>query len=287
MDKKIFFVMVTFNGEKLISSCLDSIFARKTDEKYQVIILDNHSSDQTVQLVKKNFPQVQLIENNQNLGFAKANNLGIKKALEQGADYIVLLNQDTEAAADFIKKGIEYFEKKANISMASPLILYPDKKRIWFAGAKIYRGREILSYPKARLGEHLGKKGRWQGLTNPVPLDWLPACALWIKKEVFEAMGYFDESFFMYGEDIDFSLRAKKAGFNFGFIDTTFVIHKENFEQPLGLNKYWLKKFYYRTAGRVKIIRSFFSLSEKCYYMIKLFYWPFFQIYHVFKKLLS
>lgn len=287
MPKKVCIIIVTYNGRQFISDCLNSIFSQPNNDDFGVVVVDNNSQDQTKAIIKKEFPGVTLIENSKNDGFAKANNLGVRKALVLGAGAVVLLNQDTEAADNFVTQSIDYLQNNPRVFLASPVIFYPDKKRIWFAGAKIYRDLEILTYPKLKIGDHIHKKRIFTDADKKNQVDWLPACALWIRKEVFEKIGYFDESFFMYGEDVDFSLRAKKAGFKLGLILNTFVVHKENYDYHPRLNKYWLKKLCFRIRARLKIVWRYYSWPEKCYYIIKCGYAPIIQLIYGFKKIFS
>lgn len=286
MDNKIYIIIVTWNGQQYITSCLNSIFAQAKKD-FSVIVVDNNSNDQTKDIIRNNYPVVSLIENKSNLGFARANNIGIKKAIEQGANYIVLLNQDTEVKKDFLIEGLKYFEKNPILGLASPIILYPDEKRIWFAGSKIYRNKEILIKPTTQIGEHIHKKQIFSEADKKNSVAWVPACALIIKKEVFDKIGYLDETFFMYGGDVDFSLKAKAVGIQLGYILNTLVIHKESIKPNIKINKYLFRKIYWRTKARLKIVWHYYNFKEKCYYIIKLFYLPFYLIFYVFKKIFS
>lgn len=286
MINLIYVIIVTRNGQQYIEDCLKSIYSQKEAGDFKVLVIDNHSTDKTKEIIK-GFKEVDLTECNSNLGFAKGNNIGIKKALERRADAVVLLNQDTEVAPDFLKQGREYLSQNQTVGLASPIILYPQEKRIWFAGTVIYRGKEILKHPSAKIGDHINKKNILTERDKKNPIDWLPACALLVKKEVFEKIGLLDETFFMYGEDVDFSFRAQKAGFELGYLVDTHIIHKEEINSQIRINQKNLKKLWLRTKARFKIVRRYFNFSEKCFYLIKLIYAPFIQLFHVAKKIIS
>ncbi|PIY97335.1 MAG: hypothetical protein COY66_00355 [Candidatus Kerfeldbacteria bacterium CG_4_10_14_0_8_um_filter_42_10] len=287
MKNKIYVIIVTWNGQQYIADCLNSLYSQKDQGSLGVIIVDNNSKDQTKEIIKSNFKDIVLIESNTNLGFAKGNNIGIRKALELGAESIILLNQDTEVAPDFIDQGLQYLRENQKVGLASPIILYPREKRIWFAGAKIYHGKEILTHFTTKIGHHLSKKNILKEMDKNNAVDWLPACALFIKREVVDRIGLLDENFFMYGEDVDYSLRAVKAGFQLGLIPNSYIIHKENSGERITFNKFLWKKIILKIKARAKIVRRYYNPLEKCYYLIKLIYLPFIRLYYAAKKIFS
>ncbi|MFA6391505.1 MAG: glycosyltransferase family 2 protein [Patescibacteria group bacterium] len=286
MPKKLFIIIVTWNGQKFIQDCLNSVY-QQTESGFGVIVVDNKSEDRTREIIKENFKDVILIENDNNQGFAKGNNIGINKALSLGADYVVLLNQDTEVSDNFVKSGVQYLEDNVNVGLASPIIQYPDSDKVWFAGSKLFRGKDILSHPTTKVGEHINKKSALEKIDKNITADWLPACALFIKKDVFQKIGLIDESFFMYGEDLDFSLRALRAGYQLGVVSNMTIVHKEQLNSKISINLGLFKKILYKARARCKIVQRYYSISEKCYYIIKLIYTPFFQLAYAVRKIIS
>ncbi len=286
MPKKIFIIIVTWNGQRYIRECLTSIY-HQTSTDFGVIIVDNQSTDKTTEIIENEFKEVILLKNYHNAGFAAGNNQGIKEALSLGADYVVLLNQDTEVSENFIPAGLEYMETNKKTGLMSPIIYYPGGQKIWFAGSRIYRGTEILLRPTTKIGDHIHKKKDLSKQDMGNSADWLPACALFVRREVFEKTGFLDEHFFMYGEDVDFSFRALKSGYQLGIATDTSIVHKENISKKIKLDVKLLKKIAYKIKARYTIIRRYFSFCEKCYYLIKLIYTPFCQFYHVVRKIFS
>lgn len=286
MHKELYIVIVTWNAQNFIRDCLNSIYKQKT-VNFGVIVVDNNSADETRNIINNEFSQVMLVKNSRNVGFSAANNQGISKAINLGSKYIVLLNQDTEVADNFVMAGLKYLQENQAIGLASPIVYFADKKKIWFAGSKIYHGKEILLHPTTKLGEHINKKEilTTNDLNNPV--DWIPGCAMFIEKKVIEKIGQLDEKFFMYGEDIDFSLRAQMAGFKLGMISTTFIIHKERLEKKLEFNRALWKKTFLMVRARYLNMNRYFSSKEKCYYLIKLLYTPCFQLTYAVKRFFS
>ena len=228
-----------------------------------------------------------MIENDENAGFAAGNNIGIKNALDLGANYIALLNQDTEVSKDFVKLCVKHLKENDETGLVSPIILFPKDDKIWFAGSKIFRGREILKHPTTKVGEHTNKKCSLSNFGGNTNADWIPACAVFIKKDVFKKIGLFDEKFFMYGEDVDFSLRAHRAGYKLDIESNTTIIHKEKYDSKIKFNKGLIKKIAYKFRARYIIISRYYSFKEKCYYLIKLVYTPIFQLAYAFRKIFS
>ncbi|MFA6524965.1 MAG: glycosyltransferase family 2 protein [Patescibacteria group bacterium] len=286
MHHKLYIIIVTWNGEQYIYDCLNSVY-NQSEADFGVIVVDNGSNDRTREIIKEQFKDVILIENGTNLGFAGGNNIGIRKALSLGAEYVALLNQDTEVPNIFVSNCVAYLQANSNIGLASPIVLYPKDNRIWFAGSRIFRGREILTHPTTKIGEHINKKMLLDGKTDKYTADWLSGCALFIKKEVFSKIGFIDEKFFMYGEDVDFSLRAVRAGYDLGIVSNTKIIHKEELNKKLIINSRLVKKAIYMIKARWTIVYRYYGFKEKCYYIIKLVYTPFFQLIYAVRKIIS
>lgn len=286
MPSKLFIIIVTWNGEKFIYDCLKSVYSQN-ELDFGVIVVDNGSTDRTKEIIKESFNNVILIESEKNLGFAAGNNVGIRKALSLGAEYVSLLNQDTEVSSDFARNCVNHLEMNDKTGLVSPIILFPKSDRIWFAGSRIFRGRDILNHPTTKIGEHLNKKMILTESDKNNVADWLPACALFVRRDVFNKIGLIDEKFFMYGEDVDFSLRAHKAGYKIELVSNTTIVHKEKYNSKLKINAGLFKKIAYKLKARWTIVHRYYSFTEKCYYIIKLIYTPFFQLAYAARKIFS
>jgi len=224
---KVFIIVLNYNGGELIKNCLESL--EKVDyPNLHVLVSDNGSRDDSVSQVKKLFPKTIVIENNSNKGFAGGNNVGIEYALEKKADYVLLLNQDTEVEPDFLKKLIEVAEKDEKIGILSPLIYWKRTKQVWFSKGS------INWFNMRTLHEKEPVSGK------PFESEFLTGCSLLIKKEVLEKIGFLDDTFFLYWEDADFSVRATKAGFKSIVVPESVIYHFETSE-TMNKNKiYWL-----------------------------------------------
>ncbi len=204
-------------------ACVNSLLAAGLPPQ-QILVVDNGSADNSLQQFDAAIPAVPILPLTQNVGFAGGNNRGIEWALADGADWILLLNNDTEVAPTFFAK-IAQSLSDSQAKLISPLIFYhPDYADgqddvIWSAG-DVEIGRTLLTRPQYK-NEHLSAN-----LPAVLTVDFLTACALFVHRSVFAEIGQLDETFFMYGEDVDFCQRARLAGFELACATTAQVWHK-------------------------------------------------------------
>ena len=223
-------VIVNYNVKHFLEQCLHSVFKSMEGLSGEIIVVDNNSVDGSCQMLKDKFPGIVLIENKENLGFSKANNQGIK--ISHGR-YILLLNPDTIVQEDTFLKCFHFMESHADAGCLGVKMIdgkgnfLPESKRSMptpmVSFFKIF-GLSAL-FPKSRLfgRYHLGYLDKDQ--TNKIEV--LPGAFMFLRKSVLEKTGILDESFFMYGEDIDLSYRIKLAGYeNYYFPETTIIHYK-------------------------------------------------------------
>src|SRR3989344_382179 len=227
---KIAFIILNYNGLKVTLECLDSIKRLKIDKSdLEVIVVDNNSNDGSQESLKK-IPDIKLIQNKENLGYTGGNNAGIKLALRSQAKYLIILNNDT-ILDPFFLKNILSVTKEGDI--ISPKIYFEkgyefhkDRytesqlgKIIWYAGGKI-DWQNII-------GIHLGvdevDKGQF---FQKKEIDFATGACMLVKREVFEKIGFFDDKYFLYLEDMDFSVRAQRSGFRILFQPKAVIWHK-------------------------------------------------------------
>lgn len=223
---KVFVVVLNYNGLRTISKCLSSIY-QSNYANFEVVLVDNASTDGSLELVKQQFQKAHVILNQVNVGFAKGNNLGIRFALEKFAKYVLVLNNDAYLEPNTLETLVSYAEKNQAVGILSPLIFTANKK-IWFAGGKIDWLRMRALHDNSR------------ALKVPYASDYLCGCSLFISQKLFQKIGLFDEKFFLYYEDADFSIRAKKAGFKIKIIPQARIIHDEQSESNKPQKTYWL-----------------------------------------------
>lgn len=218
---KISIIIVNYNGGDDTLECLRSLESANTDN-HKIIVVDNASDDALFVLNKihDNFPSVKILALPHNHGFAGGVNIGINYALENGAEYVILLNNDTVVAPDFIAQIVSAAESDKKIGIVGAKIYYfSEKNRIWFIGGE-------FSWTDG--GRHI-QDGAIDSQPNDTELKdakYVTGCALLIKKQVIEKIGLLDEDFFMYYEDIDWSLSARKAGYRVVVAPAAHIWHK-------------------------------------------------------------
>jgi GT2 family glycosyltransferase len=227
---QISIVIVNFNVENFLQLCLSSVYKATTNLEAEIWVVDNHSSDNSVEMVKTRFPDVKLIVNSENLGFSKANNLAIAKS---NGEFVLLLNPDTILAEDSLEKCIQFLNEQPEAGSLGARMLdgsgnfLPESKRglptPWVSFCKAF-GLGLLFPKSERFGKyHLSYLS--ENETHEV--DVLSGAFMLMRKSALDISGLLDENFFMYGEDVDLSYRIQKAGFkNFYFPQTTIIHFK-------------------------------------------------------------
>ncbi|MCC7429950.1 glycosyltransferase family 2 protein [bacterium] len=219
-EPSVYLIVLNWNGSKLLEETLLSL-QKITYKNYKIIVVDNGSVDESVEMLKAKFPQVYLIQNDKNLGFGGGNNVGIEFCLSQKTDYVLLLNNDVEVDKDFVTEMVKVAESSGKIGLVAPKIYYFEpKNRLWFAGGKVSFATGLIS--------HVGLRETDKGLYDKVcETDYVCGCAMLIKRKVLEKIGMFDPIFNpAYVEDADLSQRAKLASYKLFYAPKGIVWHK-------------------------------------------------------------
>jgi GT2 family glycosyltransferase len=221
-------IIVNYNVKEFLLNSLESVFKAAQGLEIEVIVVDNASEDGSVEALQKNYPKVILIRNEENLGFGKANNIGLKKA---NGKYILLLNPDTIVREDTFVKMIAFFESHRDAGMAGCKVLNPDgtlqlacRRSFpgpWTSFTKV-AGLSSL-FPKSKLFAKYNLTYLDENQTYEV--DSISGSFMMFRKEVYEKVGGFDDRFFMYGEDLDLCYRVRKAGYKVYYFHETEIIH--------------------------------------------------------------
>ena len=233
---KVFIIIINFNGWPDTRECLASL--EKLDyDNFEVVLIDNGSRDGNRQsaIGSQQF-KIRFIQNKENLGFAAGNNQGIKIALEQNTDYVLFLNNDTTVKPDFLTKLVEAAQSDKKIGIVGSVIYhYGEPEKIQFAGGKVNwlrtRGEHltVINAPQPPLKlkpvPHLMREG---GVGELYPVDYITGCSLLAKREVIEKIGFLNEDYFLYYEDVDWCLRAQKAGFDCVLASEAKIYHKQS-----------------------------------------------------------
>jgi GT2 family glycosyltransferase len=231
-------VVANWNGEKPLRKCLTSLFSNTEPSECGVVVVDNASTDGSVEMLQHCFPQIELIRNKQNTGFSKANNQGIRYAIANSAKYILLLNSDVEITD---KKWLEaltsVLKSDVKIGIVGCKLLYPNG-RIQHAGGVI----------KLRGAFHKGEFEKDSGQHNKIEfVDYVTAAAMLVKSDVIRRIGLLDEGFTpLFCEDTDLCVRARLCGYKVVYTPSpTLIHHCGSSADKLGVEA---KTFYHRRS---------------------------------------
>lgn len=220
-------VIISYNTKQLIQECLDS-FYKHLPEDYQVILIDNNSTDNTVNMVKKQYSKVEIITNKKNVGYGVANNQGIAQAKGK---YILLLNSDTIASIEAFHQLISFMETHENVGICAPKLLYPDG-RIQQNGGGLPNVWNIFSWQffldEIPILTHLYRPYQLRDIEfymSTQPTGWLSGAALLLRKTAIEDIGVFDPKIFMYAEDIDLCIRSHQQNWQVWTVAEAEIIH--------------------------------------------------------------
>lgn len=203
----VWILLVNWNGKNDTLACLTSL-RKVTYQARHIVVIDNASTDGSVDAIRQQFPEVEVLANARNERFARANNQGMQMALQAGAELVLLLNNDTAVAPDFLEHLVQAIHSREDAGMVAPKIYYHHNPNlIWYAGGKVnlwmgrvwHRGLRQLDIPEK--------------FNQLEATDYLTGCAILAKRECIEKIGMLDEGYFMYAEDADWSWRAQLASF--------------------------------------------------------------------------
>jgi GT2 family glycosyltransferase len=227
-EKPLSIVIVNYNVKNLLKRCLESVFEYEKDIEFEVIVVDNSSSDRSQEMLKRDFPGVKLIENNRNLGFSAGCNQGIR---ESRGRYILLLNPDAELTPGGINDMIDFMDSKPEVGICGPKMT-DQKGNLQFSCRSfpsyltaVSSNQSVLNriFPENFLSQKYLLKNQDHSEIREV--DWVSGSCLLAKREAFEKVGLLDERFYMYVEDVDLCYRAELAGFSVFYFPNVVVIH--------------------------------------------------------------
>lgn len=280
MDLSI--IIVNWKVRDLLEKCIQSIFEQTKNISFEVFIVDNNSGDGSVKMVQKKFPQVDLRASTENLGFAKGNNLAIKKSRGK---YILLLNPDTEILDNALEKMVRFMDAhlecgisgckllNPDLSLQPSVRAFPDLASQIFILLKIHH---LFPHTKA-MYKYLVQNFDY-GKTQEV--DQVMGAFMIIRREVIEKIGMLDENFWIWFEEVDFCKRAKAAGWKILYTPEVKIIHHygQSFKQAMGVKKqkdfnrslsYYFKK--HGTKGEWLIIQVLRPLSLFLAWLVQIF----------------
>jgi hypothetical protein len=219
MSKLVYIVILNWNGWRDTIDCIDSC-QKLSYPRFRILVVDNGSTDDSESRIRERFPEIEILQTGSNLGFAGGNNVGIRHALTEGADYVWLLNNDTVVDPEALGEMVRAADIDERIGLVGSKIYYLDKPDVlWFAGGGINRITK-LSY-------HLGSKKKDDGsYREDREVDFITGCSLLVKSRVLNEVGLLREEFFLYAEDTEWNRRIKKSGWKIKWAAGSRVWHK-------------------------------------------------------------
>ncbi len=240
MHSKVTIIVINWNNYDDTKECLNSL-GKVTYPDYKIIVIDNNSSDGSGERIKNEFPQYAYIQNKENLGFAEGNNVGIEHALGEKADFVWILNNDVIVKPDSLVELVKATEKFDKIGiLGSKIYYYPETLKIFSAGAEIipWSGKSVS------LGQDELDNGQYDKVKE---VDYISGCSLFISANMLNEVGLLDKRYFMYYEEADLAVRARKKGWKVMYIPASIIWHKH----ASTVKRYNLLSEYYLTRNHL------------------------------------
>lgn len=214
----VFIILINYNNSQITIECIESLL-EITYKNYKIIVVDNHSEDDSVrQLRKYESEKTKLLYTEDNLGFTGGNNVGIEYALKQGAEYILLLNNDTIVEKNFLEPLLQAFHECPECGLSIGKIMYEkEREKIWYAGGS-------LNYYTSRV-DHFADE-RLESQERPIKITFATGCCLCLSRDAVSKVGLLDDDYFIYCDDVDYSYRVSNHGFQIIYVPESIIYHK-------------------------------------------------------------
>ena len=219
IEKKVSIILVNYKNYKDTIKCLDSL-KKVMYQNLSIIVVDNNSKDDSFEILKEyEDDRIIVMESGFNGGFAFGNNFGIRKALENDSDYVLLLNNDTVVDSDFLMPLLQVAENDKHVGIVtSRIMFYPDTDRIWYAGGKVDWNN--LRANHCGLGEKISEK-----FSQKSTVDFASGCCMLIPKNTIKEVGLLPEEYFMYYEDMDYCIMVADKGLKIEYVPESVIYH--------------------------------------------------------------
>ena len=257
MNTNYLIILLNYNNWQDTVECIQSL--QKSEVKgANILVIENCSTDNSIEKLKSETPEVKIIIAEKNLGFTGGNNVGIKYAFENKYDYAIALNNDTIVESpDSIRKLIEEMDNNPDISLSTGRIFYyPEKEKIWYDGGGVINWRGAAFHYNFRKDKNtvlLNDKNR--------QTDFISGCYMCIRLRDIPVLGYMDENLFIYLDDLEYSVRAAKKNLKLYYVPQSVIYHKER-----GRGK------HYSIRNRRIVINLYFGIITKVYFELVLIF---------------
>ena len=261
MNKKYLIILLNYNNWQDTIECVNSLI-KSAVSNGNILIIENCSTDDSKKKLSKEVPEVKVIHSDKNLGFTGGNNVGIKYAYENDFEYAIVLNNDTIVESEHsIKSLIEEMDKSPDVTLGTGRIFYyPEKDKVWYDGGRVIKWRASEQHFNFR------KKINEVKLNDNLrDIDFISGCYMCIRLKDLLKLGYMDENFFIYLDDLEYSSRAAKNNLKMLYVPRAEIYHKAR-----GEGKHTPKLIYYSIRNRRLLINLHFGLITKIYFEVVL-----------------
>jgi GT2 family glycosyltransferase len=253
---KLAVIIVSWNTKDLTRKCVTSVLRSQTDFEVEVLVVDNASSDGTPAMVAGEFPQVKLIANQENMGFGRGCNEGLKNT---SAENVFFLNPDAEIEPNALQFMVDYLDAHPRVGVVGCALRYPDgsTQRAYYDFYSFFGSLKDNQLIKKRLKAASEEK--------TMPVDWVIGAVLMIRTGVLAQVGNFDEDFFLYGEEMELQYRIRKAGWEIIYLPEVAAVHHAG--RSAGLAR--LNSTIHNYRGRYLFLKKHYPLYSVVLYLIK------------------
>jgi GT2 family glycosyltransferase len=260
-EPKVAVILLNWNNAHFTGPCIRSL--QKSDyTNMQILVVDNGSKDGSPELLQSDFPDATLIRNSQNLGFAAGNNVGILAAMAAGAKYVLILNNDTEVDPGLIRELVSACEADDSIGISTAKMYFMEPPNIiWYAGSTV----NLWTGTFRHVGYGEVDNGQFDSVTEP---GFATGCCFLIRADLLKKLGGFEERFFIYAEDLDLSVRCRKAGYRIVLNPRAKLWHKESGTMAKDTRdghraKTTARQHYLMARNGIYVVRRNASLAQK------------------------